>query len=100
MSLGQIAQVQDAMGNFKAALASYQEAIEVDRKIGDKNGLTQNLMSLGSFYLDHGKYDEALKYTNEALQIARDTQDEMSQATLLKNIGSCALQQGRDTRTR
>jgi len=40
------------MGNFKAAQSSYEEAIEVDQKIGNKNGLTQSLMSLGSSYLD------------------------------------------------
>jgi serine/threonine protein kinase/tetratricopeptide (TPR) repeat protein len=86
-SLGQIARVQDAMGNGKAALASYQEAIALDRQIGDKNGLTTNLMNLGSLYLDHGKFDEALKCTNEALQLARDAGDEMDQATLLMNLG-------------
>ena len=61
MSLGQIANVQDGMGDSKAALASYKEAIEVERKIGDKKGLMTNLMNLGSFYLDHCKYDEALR---------------------------------------
>ena len=87
-SLGQMAQVQDGMGDSKAALASYEEAVKVEREIDDKNGLTQNLMSLGSFYLDHGQNDKSLQYTNEALQIARDTGNQRDQATLLMNIGA------------
>ena len=46
-------------GQFQGALASYQEAIDVDRKIGDKAGLARDLMNLGSLYHDHGKYNEA-----------------------------------------
>jgi tetratricopeptide (TPR) repeat protein len=82
------------MGDSKRALASYEEAVKVDRAIGDKNGLTQNLMSLGSYYLNYGKNDQALQYTNEALQIARDTGDQSSQATLLLNIGGAHFNKG------
>ena len=49
------------LGQSDAALASYKAALEVDRKIGDKEGLLSNLINLGKFYHDHGKYDEALK---------------------------------------
>ena len=93
-TLGQIARVQDQMGNGKAALASFQEAIAVGRQIGDKNGLITNLMNLGSFYSDHNNLDEALKYTNEALQLARETGAEMDQATLLMNLGVAHYNKG------
>ena len=61
------------MGNSKAALASYQEAVEVERKIGDKNGLTTNLMNLGLVLSGPWQIRRCPEYTNEALQIARDT---------------------------
>ena len=94
ITLGQLAQVQDATGDSKAALASYEESVKVEREIGDKTGLMTNLMSLGAFYLDHGKNDQALQYTNEALQIARDTGDQSAQATLLLNIGGAHFNKG------
>ena len=94
MSLMQLAQVQTDMGNAKAALASYEEAVKVDREIGDKNGLTQNLASLGSFYLDRGQNDKALSYINEALQIARETADQPTQAMLLLDIGTAHFNKG------
>jgi tetratricopeptide (TPR) repeat protein len=93
-SLGQIARVQDKLGQSAAALASYKAALEVNRKIGNKGGLLSNLINLGTFYHDHGKYDDALKTGNEALQLARELQDESQQALCLNNIGSAYNNKG------
>ena len=93
-SLGQMAWVQDELGQSDAALASYKAALELDRKIGDKNGLLSNLINLGKFYYDHGKNDEALKFGSEALQIARELQDESQSALCLNNIGSAYNNKG------
>ena len=93
-SLGQMARVQDELGQSDAALASFKAALEVDRKIGDKNGLLSNLINLGKFYYDHGKNDEALKFGSEALQIARELQDEPQSALCLNNIGSAYNNKG------
>ncbi len=93
-SLGQMARVQDRMGQSDAALASYRAALEVTRKIGDKEGLLSNLINLGKFYHDHGKYDEALKPWNEALLLARDLRAEPDQALCLNNIGSAYNNKG------
>src|SRR5271165_1640375 len=94
MSLGQIARVQDSLGQSDAALSNYKAALQVAREIKDKNGLLNNLIDLGSFYHDHGKYDEALKTDNEALQLARDLRDEPTQALCLNNIGSAYNNKG------
>src|SRR5271165_7049620 len=94
MSLGQIARVQDSLGQSDAALSNYKAAVQVAREIKDKNGLLNNLIDLGSFYHDHGKYDEALKTDNEALQLARDLRDEPTQALCLNNIGSAYNNKG------
>jgi tetratricopeptide (TPR) repeat protein len=93
-SLGQVARMQDRMGQSAAALASYNAALEVDRKISDKYGLLSNLINLGTFYHDHGKYDQALKSGNEALQLARELQAESDQALCLNNIGSAYNNKG------
>ena len=51
-------------------------------------------MNLGTLYHDHGKYDEALNFTGEALQLYRDTGDELNQAQCLNNIGSSHFNKG------
>ena len=56
--------------------------------------MLSNLINLGKFYHDHGKYDEALKLGNEALQLARDLRDEPNQALCLNNIGSAYNNKG------
>ena len=93
-SLGQMARVQDELGQSDAALTSFKAALEINKKIGNKAGLLSNLINLGKFYYDHGKNDEALKFGSEALQLARELQDEPDQALCLNNIGSAYSNKG------
>ncbi len=93
-TLGQLAQLQET-ADPKAALQDYNQAIEIQRKIGDNKGLAKSLVNLGSLYIDHlGKYDDALNITKEALQLARDSGDQVLQATCLQNIGNAHFYKG------
>jgi eukaryotic-like serine/threonine-protein kinase len=85
VTLGEIAGLQ---GTSDAAKANYEVAIAAARKIGAKKELARNLMNLGSWYHDHGKYDDALKLTKEALQGFQDIGDKNDQALCLNNIAS------------
>src|SRR5208337_4565867 len=73
---------------------NFQTAINIAKKIGDKDGLALNSMNLGSFYHDHGNYDEALTLAKQALQIYRETGDKRNQAQCLNNIGSALNNKG------
>ncbi len=50
-------------------LASYQEALDIRREIGDRRGLGDTLIDLGNFYDSGGDHEQALKMYKEALQI-------------------------------
>jgi serine/threonine protein kinase/tetratricopeptide (TPR) repeat protein len=91
VTLGQMAQVQERLGNLDAALASYQEALQLQREIGDKKGAGLTLISLGSFYEDRGNYDQALQFYRESLQIQRDVGNQDIEGNCLNHIGNIYL---------
>jgi eukaryotic-like serine/threonine-protein kinase len=88
MTLNQIAQTQEDMGNANAAMASYNQAIAAARSIQNKDGLALALMNRGDLNNNFGKYDEALLDTKEALQDFKDQGDKRNEAMCLNNIAS------------
>jgi tetratricopeptide (TPR) repeat protein len=94
ISLNELAQVHATLGKPEAALASYQEALKLRRDIGDKKGVGDTLIDLGSYYQDSGRYEEALKLYKESLQIQRGVGNEDYEALCLNNIGLAYLSKG------
>jgi serine/threonine protein kinase/tetratricopeptide (TPR) repeat protein len=88
MTLNQIAQTQESMGDANAALASYKQAITIARSLQSKNGLALSLMDRGDLYNNFGNYDEALRDTKEALQEFKDLDDKSNEAMCLNNIAN------------
>ena len=58
------------MGRFARALDYYEQAIEIDREIGDKVGLTLDLANLSECYGRLGKTIEAMGCFDEALAVS------------------------------
>jgi tetratricopeptide (TPR) repeat protein len=82
-------------GSPDLALKSFQEALQLQRDIGDKRGLGKTLINLGVFYVEsRGQYDDALQSYKEALQIERDVGNENLQAFCLNGIGNVYLARG------
>src|SRR4029077_2581339 len=92
-----IARVQVGLGKPDDAYKSYQEAVKLQREIGDKKGLGVTLINLGGLYSDRERYDDALRSYKEALQIQRDVGDENSQGLCLNNIGDVYLAKGQSS---
>ncbi len=88
------------LGKNAAALASFEEALNIRREIGDKRGVGDTLLDLGNFVDDAGgDHDQALKLYKESLQVQRDIGNESLQAICLNNIGSPCTSKRRNTRT-
>ena len=87
--------LQESVGKPDLALKSFQEALQLQREIGDKRGLGKTLINLGVFYVEsRGQYEEALQSYKEALQIERDVSNENLQAFCLNGIGNVYLARG------
>jgi tetratricopeptide (TPR) repeat protein len=92
-SLHAIAQMQDDAGQPEA-LKTYQEALELRKKIGDKQGVGNVLNDLGSHYAARNQYDDALIQFKAALQIQREVRNPVYEAAALNNVGTIYLWRG------
>ncbi|MBS1730725.1 MAG: sensor histidine kinase [Bacteroidetes bacterium] len=89
--------------NFYLELSQYEKAIEYGKKgleiyKHDFNGSLQHaycLSNLGTVYSTLKKYDTALIYLNEALQISRKLGDFYTESTVLLNLGDLSFKLNR-----
>ena len=86
-ALGNIGNIYHNLGKPDEALEYYQQALEINRKLGYEQGTAHNLNNIGTLYNELGKYDEALKCQEEALEISKKFKDEQAMANSLTNIG-------------
>jgi len=86
-ALGNTGNIYHNLGKPDEALEYYQQALEINRKLGYEQGAAHNLNNIGTLYNELGKYDEALKCQEEALEISKKFKDEQAIANSLTNIG-------------
>ncbi len=72
---------------FKAALQSWQQALQIYREIKDRQGEGKALGNLGIGYDVLGDYTKAINYHKQLLAIAREIDDPPSEGAALGNLG-------------
>jgi len=82
-----IGSIYHNLGKPDEALEYYQQALEVNRKLGYEQGAAHNLNNIGTLYNELGIHDEALKCQEEALEISKKFKDEQAMANSMTNIG-------------
>ena len=81
--------------------ASYKEALQIQREIGDKKGTGLTLIDLAALLnANRGNYDQALPDFKESLQIQRDVGNRGGEGLCLNNIGNVYLFKDAYTTTR
>lgn len=75
-------------GKFKDAVITWQEAIEIYTKIGDKIGIANMLSNQGAVYFNQGSDAKAMDLYLKSLKIAEELNDTLRIATALYNIGA------------
>jgi eukaryotic-like serine/threonine-protein kinase len=68
------------------ALQSFQQSLEIKRRLGLKKGIADSLEMIGQMEAILGKNDAALKDFNEALQLRRDIGDKSGTGDVLNDI--------------
>ena len=87
VALGNIGNIFHNLGKTHEAVEYYQQALEINKKLGYEQGVAHNLNNIGTIYNELGEYDEALRCQEEALKIFQKIQDEPGIANSLNNIG-------------
>lgn len=80
-----------ALGHFDEALAPCEQAITLQREIGDEAGLAASLTSLGIILQFRGEYDRAEEVHTNSLAIRRRLDDELGVASSLSNLSSISF---------
>ena len=97
----QRADVQQAMGvayqdlnRLPDALRSFQDSLEIKRKLGLKSGIAESLSAIAQVNRAIGKLDLALQGYTEALRLMRETGDKSGTAGAINDLGTLLAEQG------
>ena len=82
------------LGEYDAAIASYEQALVLQRKIKDRRGEGRALANLGWCYLHVKQYEEAISYSEQALVIQQDIKDRPGGGETLNVLGDAASRLG------
>jgi CHAT domain-containing protein len=83
----------NAPEKWRLAIAKFEEALALWRKLGDRQGELRMLARLGREYINIGEPPQALSYYQEALPLARSSSDRDQEANLLLSTGNAYLHQ-------
>ncbi|MEO0827536.1 MAG: CHAT domain-containing tetratricopeptide repeat protein, partial [Cyanobacteria bacterium J06642_9] len=79
---------QYQVSQFQLALESWQQALEIYRAIGDRQGEATSLGNLGLAYYALGDYPRSIDFHQQSLEIDRQIGDRQGEATSLDNLGN------------
>ncbi|MEO0824999.1 MAG: tetratricopeptide repeat protein [Cyanobacteria bacterium J06642_9] len=78
---------QFRVSQFRAALASWQAALELYRVLENRQGEANSLGNLGLAYDSLGNYQQAIDHHQQSLAIKRNLGDRRGEANSLSNLG-------------
>ena len=93
-ALNELGLLQRAAGDYPAAVASCQQALELYRGLGDRLGQASALDNLGRAQLETGEYPAAAASLQQALALYRDLDHQVGQALATTNLGVVQLYAG------
>lgn len=80
-------------GQAEAAIDPLQQALNIYRKINDRNGEGQTLKNLGNAYYTLSNYNQAINSSQKALILAREINDYDLESRILLNLGNIHREQ-------
>jgi len=75
------------LGDARKAIEYCEQALAIDREIGDRHGEGVDLGSLGNAYFALDDAHKAIEYYEQALVIHREIGDRQNECTFLGNLG-------------
>ncbi|MEZ4829185.1 MAG: tetratricopeptide repeat protein [Bacteroidia bacterium] len=97
MALGSIGLLYWELGDFENALAYDQKALEVNVRLGDRNGEARALNNIGLVYEDQGNYPNALDYYFRSIKIFEELEEHGYLGNCLHNVGNIYNSLGNDS---
>ncbi|MDB9501646.1 tetratricopeptide repeat protein [Spirulina major CS-329] len=79
---------QGQTGQFRVALQSFEQALVLYHKLGDRQREANTLNSLGEIHRNLGHYQQATEFYQQSLEIKRELGDQKGEALSLVNLGN------------
>ena len=73
--------------DFNKAIEYFNKGLNIDKKIGDKLGMANDLAGIGNVYSNQGNFKKALKYLLSSLKISNQIDDIQGSAATLLSLG-------------
>ncbi len=85
--LGTVGLAYDSLGEVERAIGYHEQALKIDREIGDRRGEGKDLGNLGLAYFSLGEVERAIGFHEQRLVIAREIGDRQGEGQSLGNLG-------------
>lgn len=82
-------------GQLEKSLEAYQEDLELSRKIGNKNLITNSLGNIGNIYRDWNYYEKAIEYYTLSIEVSKEIRDIYNLMWLYRDISRMYADLGR-----
>ncbi len=82
------------LGGYSEAATHLTEALELDRRRGDRRGEAANLVNLGEVARVQGEWSRSVTMLTDALTIVREIGDRDQEALVLSNLGGALVESG------
>jgi CHAT domain-containing protein/lipopolysaccharide biosynthesis regulator YciM len=79
---------QGETGQFRTALQSFEQALVLYHKFGDRQREANTLNNLGEIHRNLGQYQQATEFYQQSLEIKRELGDQEGEALSLVNLGN------------
>ena len=86
-ALGNLGVAYKNLGETRKAIGFYEQALVIDREIGDRRGEGTDLGNLGNAYAALGETRKAIGFYEQQLVIAREIGDRRGEGNALGNLG-------------
>ncbi len=86
-NITEMGRVYGAMGDYIQALRHLNQALNIARKLPQRNLTANVLNSIGVLYLEQEDYEKAGEYLHQSLQIYQALKNQVEQARVQLNIG-------------
>jgi len=93
-SLRNLGIVSARTGNYAQADMQLNEALEIFREIGDRQGQTGTINAMGVFAAEQGDFDTARKRFEQTLSVYREIGDRWGEGAALSNLGQVCAERG------
>ena len=95
MMLINMGSIHEYRGDYELALEAQTQALELMRQVGDRGTEAQALMAIGEIQCEQKRFAEGLANLEQALTMARETENTVLEAYILKCQGHGLLDSGR-----